>query len=45
LLLWMYPIFIAHRNIHTVNEYATGNPSSNSRCDVGSDPTSITFLN
>ena len=44
-LLWMYPIFITHRNSHAVNEYVTGNPSSNTRCDIGSDPSSITFLN
>ena len=43
-LLRMCPLFITDRNSHTVNEYITGIPRSNTRCDADNDPASITFL-
>ena len=42
-LLRMYPLFITHRTSHTVNEYGTAHPRSDTRCDVGSDTPSLTF--
>ena len=44
-LLRMYPLFITPGNRYTANEYVTGNPGSDTRCDVASDPNSITVLN
>ena len=43
-LFRMYPLFITHGNSHTFNEPVTGNPGSNTRCDVGSDPASVPSL-
>jgi len=42
-LLWMYPLFVTNRNSPMANQYVTGNPSSNTRCNAGSDPACITF--
>jgi hypothetical protein len=42
-LLRMCRLFIAPRTSYIVNEYGTGNPGSDTRCDVGIDPASITL--